>query len=87
VSQVAISDGGYQKERMRGIRERLGWVELNYVGSGIYSDGCGARGDGKCNPMGGLTPAIVMPERRNADAEVEAEPDDRPRADKIRLPF
>ncbi|KAJ1492194.1 hypothetical protein T484DRAFT_1772147 [Baffinella frigidus] len=37
--QVAISDGGFQKERMAGIRERLGWVELNYVGSGVYSDG------------------------------------------------
>jgi len=37
--QVAISDGGFQKKRMEGIREQLGWVELNYVGSGVYSDG------------------------------------------------
>jgi len=85
--QVAISDGGFQKERMAGIRERLGWVELNYVGSGVYSDGCGSKGDGKCNAMGGLTPAIIKPERRNADAEIMEEVDDRPRADSIRLPF
>ena len=30
---------------LEGIREQLGWVELNYNGNGVYSDGCGLNGD------------------------------------------
>jgi hypothetical protein len=30
---------------LEGIREQLGWVELNYNGNGVYSDGCGPNGD------------------------------------------
>ncbi len=30
---------------METIRQKLGWVELNYAGEGIYIDGCGSNGD------------------------------------------
>ena len=43
--QVPIGDGGYQKQRLQGILAQLGWVELNYNGNGVYSDGCGPNGD------------------------------------------
>lgn len=33
-----MPDGGFQKKRVDAIREKLGWVELNYAGDGIYSD-------------------------------------------------
>ena len=36
--QTAISDGGNNKKRMKEILARLGWVELNYAGDGMYSD-------------------------------------------------
>jgi len=71
--QQPIPDGGYQKERMDGIRKKLGWVELNYAGNGMYSDNSSGP-----NTRGGET---------MTDAEYLQEYGDMPRASKFRLPW
>lgn len=79
--QVAIPDGGYQRQRMQGLLVQLGWVELNYAGDGVYSDGCGPKGDKVCNPLDGPNP--IAPR----DAETAQPYEDLPRPDRFRLPF
>ena len=57
---------------MEAIRSRLGWVELNYAGDGIYSD--------KDSPPPGSPGGA-------SEAEYLKEYGDMPRADRFRLPW